>query len=163
MQIVSAAVIAAESAGGTGSDKLAAARKSIENELKSQGVEVAESTINGAIEGPSPRSRPASHPPPRPPRMPVARLLRPKSPPVRPRAMWASLLKGVLACAGALFRLLGWNRDQQLIEQGETKEALAVTQEALHEKEHEAAIFAAPEHSIADNLDVLRALCDKQQ
>jgi len=50
LEIVKNAVKAAESYGGSGSDKLAFAKKLIEEGLKSEGLPVVWNAINGAIE-----------------------------------------------------------------------------------------------------------------
>lgn len=44
------AVEAAESAGGSGQDKLDAARKAVENSLRDKGIPVVVNAVNGAIE-----------------------------------------------------------------------------------------------------------------
>jgi hypothetical protein len=50
VQIAQEAVLAAEAAGGSGSDKFNAARKTVENGLKAQGIPIVINAINAAIE-----------------------------------------------------------------------------------------------------------------
>lgn len=50
LEIVQSAVLAAEHAGGSGSDKLGIAKDIIEKELKSKGLPIVWNAINGAIE-----------------------------------------------------------------------------------------------------------------